>query len=674
MKRLLAVLFAFCCPAMAFANVAVVNMPFLSTIGSENLNWQQGLIVADMRMHGVTVDVYSWQSLKTTWAATGVVDLGDKVGGDFKSYDVVMLIGVRTGATMPAQYLGLGVRADSLHYAARWPSVPLIMVASPEHGCRSFSDQAGGGDTLGVTDCFPDGNFNWIGSAYFTGGPYRWKAFNIPIKPLIATTPRVSDPTRQGGIYRVVVGYAQVPNVGTYSGGGLVPAQMCCNVDSIPNAVANPDSTLLFVRYRSVGDKAPIIHVHPSGGMLTDLGLVRMALAIADSVTGGKVYQDRTKLPVPRVFALHSGSSANNYVNAAQTDAGGPDPKVTTHVELQAGDDSLTAHGIKRTVYVDPESLNAATREGDAARILTRSVLVHIGLESRAGVIPNGTYRSGGVGRCIDPFGHQFVRTFIPPGATGLPASCANDSGSIYCGLIAGFNGLTAKYGASRLDHVVLPLYLDWSPLSVNKAYAPTDSIAMAAAYGGATGIITSPTAQNVYVGMAWSTTNGFDATPTTAPAGYDTQSGRLNYTMGTTRGALPLLSYRFEPAGPESLWYQGHDIRQEFMIGQANRSYYWYLSLGGASGNLGFYRHQFFMQTPGFIMNASSIGGVGGGVSGQVPAGRPGFWFVKWEDDEMKAVDALLPKWPDGTAKHLDYWTTGDDVARLPYRDGLSP
>lgn len=657
-RRVLALLLLFLHVAqIAHADLLVVWLPYPAAGASTFLlhQWQsQRDAVTQLLDQYVGPD--NWQGVdprgtRTLWCNTGtqVWNPGASTPNT-RQFDAVMYVGfsLTNGATIP--FAGSPVRVDSLLRIAVWngasgygTSVPQIFVGGPtgdpNHWAQT-STCSTGTDAYGAGYATARGQY----STYMVGKPFVWKEFSTGASGMYAPP---ATATRAHGIWRPIVSYGAT---------GITSAALR-NCTSLPcdnvTRSNNPDSVLLWVRYRDANDPAPRIFVQPGGltSALFDMGLVKMALAIVDSVTGGDIFEDPKLIPKRRALWIRHGFSRGAITNQSSADVGGLvcNAAVCDSADFKTGIDSLASLKIPFTVGVDVDSIATYPFE---KTWWARAPLARFGLETYAGAI-TGRGTTASSTHPMDPFGNKRARA-MSASAT-LPVVCGSGDSTSFCLLKASGTIMEANF-PGKVDHAIWPAWGDYSPtgatLATAGAYA--DSVPWVARNAGWKAIVFNPLHADGNSGRTWSTNGGITTTAASAPLGWDPDTRRVKTLDGQS---FKFLAARMEAASADTFSMSGHALGSEFQHGALRSN--WYPDRGSTSG-IGLdalYGHDFMTRTPILAFNACNLGSIGlSSSSGMTP-----YWQAKWITNQWRAVDALLPG-----GKKLDVW---DYVENLDVR-----
>lgn len=664
-------------PALADVLVVRYSFPGTTTPAINQARDYQWAVIREILDTYVGPD--HWQAVdprgtKTLWCNTGT----QVFGATERQFDVVMHVGFTLNASATVfPFTGSPVRVDSLLRSAIWnggsgygTSVPQIIVGAPAADANQWTGStACSTGATGYASGFSSARR--YHSAYMVGQPWAWKQ-PLTAVALYGVPALGSAGARVPGIFRPVVSYgatgivsAAALNCGTLTNG---------NCDAVTRS-ADPDSLLLWVRYRDSTDVAPRIFVQPGGIGWPDIGLIKMALAIADSVTDGAVFEEPKLLNRKRAIWIKHGFSRSRYDDMNAQESGGTFCAADTcdSANVVAGIDSLASLDVPFTVGVEADSLNGGGAIGDCVNATspgypnevawwTRAPRARFGLE----VFSGWTERDGGdvvMGRgqqsIGDPFGAVRARTMLPGDWTEWPhayldAGTSNEDSSTY-GLLAGALCRLKAIFPGKVDPSVFPAFSDWSPPAATNAnlgeYA--DSVAWVAYHAGFRTIVFNPLEPQGNVGRQWSS-NGLSPTYSSAPWGGNPNGRVVRVGSDSPRGTpfagrIKFTAARFEAGLVHATSFGTHGINVEWEHGNLMRR--WYpgeVDLGA------FYKHDFLTRTPIVAFSAGQLGGAGDGTNPP----REAWWNIKWLVHESRAVDALMIP-----GKVLDSWGYASEV-----------
>lgn len=633
---------------IAYADVLVVwwPPPTSPSVATQLAYAQQRDAVAAI------MDTYSgpdhWQGVdpygtKTLWCNTGAQVFGSTV----RQFDLVMHVGfsLNNGGTVP--FSGSPLRGDSLLRTAVWDgansgsgygtSVPQIFVGAPRADAFQWDQtSACSTGTTGYSSGYDGTRHHY--SLYMVGKPFVWKPWASGPSGTFAPA---ATSTRAHGIWRPVVSYGAT---------GITSAALRnCSALPCDNVTRsdNPDSVLLWARYRSRLDTAPRIFVQPGGAsatFLVDVGLIKKALAMGDSITGGQVFEDNRLFPRRHGLWIRRAFSRNSYSGQGVMEGGGIvcSGGACDSNQLIAGIDSLATLNIPFTVGVDPDSVGTYPSE---KLWWARAPKARYGLEMYAGSI---AARGGNAtsSQPFDPFGHLRARNMRPAGASSLPATCASTDSTTPC-LLTAARTLMETHFPGRVDHAIFPSFSDYSPTAATVANISSydDSVADAAETAGWGTILFEPSQPNGNAGRTYSSNTGMNTTAPSAPLG-----GNPNTRLVRTLSGRPFkfLGVRWEPAGTDTFSAAGHTVGAEWAHGDLRNN--WYPDRSGIVG-IGlsiFYHHDFLTRTPVLAFNAAQLSSTGPGNN----PGRAAFWNAKWITNDWRSTDALMIP-----GKQLDVW-----------------
>lgn len=541
----------------------------------------------------------------------------------------------------------LGTRVDQLVLAANWPSVPTVFIGVPAAlsggWAQSSSCSLGtSGYTLPVSSRTPHAGM-WM-----VGKDYVWHSPGLSIYGVPAPSPRTAH---AGSIYRPIIGAGASAASPTAS---LTGNPLCNNCDSTSRS-ADPDSILLWVLYRSTAETAPLIFVNAASGPQDPLVIV-MALAIADSASGGKVWETGSKIPLKVAAFIRNASNTgkwNTQSGDESTGGGGvfcrADSCDSANVKA-AVRDSMRALGMPFTVCVDRDSVAAYPW---LERWFVDNPNVHFA-SAQLGGATAGTGGAASITHPYDPMGHLRTRALMPQPATlgaAFPTTYSATDSSM-AGMLYTTNQWGQQRYGGRWDHTLCPAYSDWSPVGLGAAGSSSlsvDSTLWVVRNAGFTGIMIGTDFSTGNVGRIWSASDGMALTNGTAPYGYWPDSGPFHVLNDPSRrtnagwlGTINFVRARYEIlANPQMGYWPGHDIKDEFLFGVFTGQW--------VQDKVKAYRHDFTSRPTAVGFNLQQFGGRG---DNGIPA-REGYWALKWMWNETRAIDALMIP-----GKHVVQWT----------------
>lgn len=509
-------------------------------------------------------------------------------------------------------------RADSLglaNLAGGYPAVPQIFLGD-ESNFQVSAGRCSTGASAGAVNT--NTYYNGIVKYLATDPSLRWRSgFLDGVK--LTYTP--------AGGARVLIAQnvgAALFEDGANAAGAGNPGIPCGDCDSV---VATSDSVLMWSRlFNNVTPPAAqIIYCvwNHTPALQMDPAMPLMALAYADSLTGGKVFENKTKLPATVGFHVRGG-----WRRSQRHVMGGISPNDST--TLKASIDSIAALRVPFVVGVNVDSL--AIKTDDRNWWLRAAPYVHFTPEMRGGLdsaVAGNDAASWQQPR--DVFGryrNRFIR------------QAGNDT-SVSRLARAAFWKCDSAFGRNSVDRLIIPPDDDWWPYNWRRANsngASIDSIFAALSDSvGATGIVISPWADGDHQAAtnrkspirsqrAWdlvtsgrSTGTRFNVLATTPPQ--DSGSARWN------RG------YRADSYDPGSFIADC----QSFLMGAFGFGHR--VEINGLAGGLTAItpRDSVVTQTSIFTIHA---GDLGTGVHASGRATRSGYWAMKYIVNSIKAIN----------------------------------
>jgi len=604
----LACLFA----AEAQARVGVV---VTSPNGTEG-RVQESVVSMMLTRMGVDFDVISPFVAKTLFCQTGdqVYDFGASTAY-VKHYDVFMHLNqtFNTGSN-PAGY-----QPDSLTLTVKLPTIPNIFVGrhSGENSFQTSTSESSGvafdGEAYGGTNAEDYGYTN-----YLVGTPYRWKTPGF--QRATVDTGTIFD---AGGAYvdRVVPGGFR-PLVAC----SMTPAndQVANDADSLYNEitgaggsvsqVATADTLVAWVRQnKHKSDSAHNIFVLPGGAVaVCDPSLIAIALNYADSLTNGKVFENRRMLPLKAGIHIDDG-----WRRSGRASSGGIYEPDTT--QLKAGIDSLASLKVPFVVGVAVDSMRALANI-DSTWWERARPYVRYTLHSHNGLVNPSTSRDASITAdgLLDIHGAGRSRKMYNG------EECAATDTTLYCLLREAFARLERSF-PGRVDHVLMPPTDDWTPPSITKVNAGPglDSLFWMMRRAGARGV----------------RANGASTTTIMFDVGYQTNPQRypLYRTPGTPSdglsGYFPILMTNGYIADGATTWNSWATMAALFLNGfftgldQAVLD--WGPEIPGSS------------QIGEKVIIAAHVNDLAGISTDNAPK-HPGWHYIKYIVNKFKAINAV--------------------------------
>jgi hypothetical protein len=586
-----------------------------------------------------------WDSFNLATAAT-------------EQFDCVVILGFEVASNVVT-----GSKPESLTITGKWPAVPVVFFGNTAAIAGKWNSS---------TTCST--GVKSLGSAYSTvrrgyvaypvGSARRWKAMSINLHPTVPLGENV------GTTFRRVV----CLNYSSTVGGGI-PGNATItrnDADSTGFTSAGNDSVVLWTRTMIAaadgGPAAatapkPIIFCDSGAGVAQDLGLMAMAMQMADSASGGRVWDKAGARPIKIGFGVTASASRGYYVKDLSANLA---TGTWTHLEggafcqsdscdtstVLGGLDSLgTLSGLKTTFYVDPCSLSTYP---SVKNWFLRAGDYHVGMQTKAGAVGTGTTAIMGASSATHPadaFGRQRTRIAALPWGGVSPAAdtlgdctAASDTMLTYCNIRWGMNLIRGYFGDGRLDHSVLPAFGDWSPAAYTRLGGGPgrDSVAYAIWRAGVRAIVFRPEFINNNPNVSGVVSSGTltyypsgGVAPATDPFGYGPDAGNIPIyadpaTPGRVIGRLKLIAERGQaPAANWNSGYTGHDNKSEWFEGLVQDR--WYYTL------IRYYYHNFLTRTPVITISMGQLGG-----SATATSARQGWYVIKHIANEVTAANNL--------------------------------
>lgn len=674
MKRILAfVLMLMSLAGPAIANTLVVMAPDHEPASSANdihyRDLQFNMVTETLRRAGAPYrSIRGLQGLKTEWLRSGDIPNGNGPNAPVVHYDCVVYCGFyNNNSTWPSSP---SCRPDSTTLTkivsgqSMWPSVPTIFLAHTKDMCSGITPAAT--CSLGVDACIPIGSLTPYGRGYLAGVgfPYMFFTGGRPIGVKVATI--------KASKFREIICY------GVSAGSNCTAAAlMAKDPDSTVSVNAANDSILLAALYGPVGvttggvtvANVPIFVGYPGTEGYQDETVIKTALMMADSASGGNVFTNQSKLPIGRNIWLTGGFTRGIGNSAVTTGSGGGircSADSCDSVNVKAGIDSMASLGVPFTLGVNSDSIASYPYE---VAWWARAPLCHYALEEHTGVVA-GTFGDAAANHPVDPFSSSRTRT--------VQATCSGtfDTTNVLCHLKQGMANLNANF-SGKVDHSVYPAYGDWSPTNFTRNTTSAASFLSDEwvlfwdlwASGFRTMVfhpgISPMVGQDGYLSSGtWNVSSG-----AAAPIGYeaDERTVPVYYTgiappgggLGWIVGQLNLLATRYEPQQPLWSWLPAvHQAHTEFNNGNS-------VGLWSYDNPIN-YRHMFFTRTSVLMQSAAGLGSTSLQRTDVFP-GMQSFRVIKWAVNQTKIANYFATTWPNGTRKTLDKWDYAENLVARP-------
>lgn len=470
MKKLLAVLLALSLPSVAHAKVLVVtdHVQLGTPAGQKETNDSDDIATAMLReifdRYGVEYVFMHPREVKTEFCRSGVFvrDFGT-AAASATAYDAVIHMGYRGRCAFTTNYHTTGAyRPDSLNFSAKYPDVPQLFVLTQaiQSGTVPPCIATAAADSSGVSDT---GN----------GGAGVPTLLRRPGSPRVFMSAghhsgMILAPATNGGV-RPLLYMAGIHDELRFQLNGI-PAPW---FDSTSFA---DTTTLACVWERMNANKTGAAHsvfaqVLGVGPCYDSLGNVQAcegdelvlmcALARLDSLTGGRVFTNKSKFPLTAGIAVFGGFS-----RGARRSYGGVAPSDTA--ALSATCDSLAAltPPVPITLGADVDSI--ATYAADK-RWWAKLPRIKYSPMTRCGVADT-TRATNAIWQIpVDIFGRYRNRTIYRP-------LSATDS-SISTQYRAAQWKADSTWGRQRVSRVVFAAQDDWTPKNISTVTNGPDSV-----------------------------------------------------------------------------------------------------------------------------------------------------------------------------------------------------
>lgn len=536
-----------------------------------------------------------------------------------------------------------GWNEDSLTRSFFWPSKPVIWFATTGAPGNIWGDAST--DSTGIRNNVPisTGAQRWY-NQYLVGQPEVWKASGVVLNAHSGAAPP--------GIWRPVV--ALGVSASNHAGALPLATAACTDCDSM-GRFTTPDTVSLWARYRDPSDRAPLIFCEWSPSV-PDVWLAAMALAMADSASGGQLITKQVKVAF-LVDGIDRSGDYSTFDGIGDTLTAGifARPDSSDFANVSATLDSMNTlrdwqgNQVPITFSVNADSLGSPVPANPTRSQLIRRVQnFRVALSSYTGVYLQPDVRQSSQYKLMDIFGHHRFRWAMPTTST-LPFTCENsDTLSVYCLLKRAFARADSSFGGvDRVSRVITPVVSDWTPTTVRRNNLQSlDSLLWAFGDLDVIGVVTSGYANENQIGRSRLATalgpQGYvanDIELVCRRPGVDAiQNGRL--AILTTRGSDDMTA--------KLSWIQdaGHDITSE--AGQGIFTGDWYRFHQTWHPN-----HMFESRTNIIRVNAPALGGAGQGTY----APRHAWWLYKWINNRINAINKLA-------GRTVIMVTTLDDIA----------
>lgn len=540
------------------------------------------------------------------------------------SYDCVIMI-------WQQNLYGSGTfNPNMLTLAANWPSVPTIFISMAASNANAWDN--GATDTTGIGTSLPSNSFRDRYRVELQGSTEAWMSQGTQFGVKGSAGP---------GIFRPILssGHANGTSGGTTPAGGASESCAYCDMFDGDSATARTDTLVMWARYRSAVEPAPLIFAQTSAttGMINP-EIIAMALAMADSASGGKVF-DLVPSRGPAKIGLYvNGGVATGAYNVnnggvfCRSDS--CDSANVRATVRDLGAINVAFNGpLKFTVGCDPDSMRSL---GWLVNYWQLAPGMHFAMEPRSGAITGGAVRSGTTGyhAPFDPLGYFRTRVIWKAGQGSVPYACSEADSDQLC-LMKGGYALMDSMAPGRTDHGIVGYDEDWSNLAVGRTDpSKIDTLGMILAAAGVRTLVTSPdrVVSNAFITDAVTGTNVHGWYP--SQRAWKLPNGQTLYIL-RTRGYTNI-----SPAGALT-FVVTHNMADEFMQGFFMG--YWFPQ-GVASGvNNIFYKgegspHMFHVPLEVMSMPAVTLGGAGQGTT----AHRRGYYEIKWLANQVSAINRL--------------------------------
>ena len=439
---------------------------------------------------GVAYDTRKATALKTLFIQTGAVTEGfnGTTGSSVTQYTWVVHAGWSRGLMGSTS----GMFPDSLTLRAGWPSVPQIFIGKYRTPSNEFTD--GATCSTGIKSDNPYSGSTPLAfyqtAAYVPRSTYVWPIHGFTGK--IATQSGADAAWYARGTWRPLVGLSTT--AASHRHAVPLATASCRDCDSLYSRSNSPDTVIMWARYRSATETAPLIFLDLSGATneQPNIALFAKAVAMVDSVRGGDVIL-KTKTTAFVVDAMFQ-TGTWNLTHTAGIDTAGVgmfcQADSCDSVNVAATMDSLDALQVPITFAVDVDSMGIVGISYQK-RLIERVRRRQVAIASYSGAYGGGALGASGnatSARIRDLFGHARARQIFR-GTTA--ASFANDSG-FRCTGVSAANGRDSSISCmlasaivqcetmfpGKLSRVLMPPGGDWTPRHLSKRdHSPLDSL-----------------------------------------------------------------------------------------------------------------------------------------------------------------------------------------------------
>lgn len=567
----------------------------------------------------------SLNATKTHWLRTGQIVYGAGTPSAYvKSYDAVLHVVVGTGASAtyrPDSLVCMMSRiTDTSLTTVRYNTVPQIFVSSNGSLTGAISQDSAAFNTTDMTNHSPLGQVVWS-----PGNPFPYRA------GVAKTTVLSSNVSSASGNFRVLL------RSGTGAGRWSFAATSTPRVwpDSLgrnDGPTFNSDTAVVYAKTLStIASAKPIIFVNHSDfqSTHTDMAPLLVALAYADSATGGAVLSGAKNMPVKVGIQIRGGFSRGAQLGIPTSTGGMTIEDSTT---FKASIDSLASLNVPMVLGVNIDSLDTYTTYDK--RWWANVPMLKYGVYQRAG-IDTTVWGTGGNGRASFDNPRDIFGTWRNRAAFGdsLVHSVQTADTSLTQLVRGAFYKLESTFGARKVDHILMAPGDDWCPK--NGLTLGPDSVIYALSKGGARGVVVNPARERTGVYTAG---QGFHQRPGNDPLVYN--RSRAPFKFLATPSYLDSGSVRFDngDAGRYPTLVQTERMWRDMMT---THSFGIYNALGDAQGMSWSADSTRNVRARILTVHASDLQSGTRGDASTIPL-RPGYWVIKNFVNQIKTINSF--------------------------------
>lgn len=568
----------------------------------------------------------SLNATKTHWLRTGQIVYGAGTPSAYvKSYDAVLHVifsMASTAAYRPdSLWMMMSRASDTSLTTVRYNTVPQIFVSTNGNLSGPVSAQDSSAfNTTDMTNQTPLGQVVWS-----PGNPFPYRA------GVSKTTVLASDAASKSGNYRVLL------RSGTGAGRWSFAATSTPRVwpDSLgrnDGPTFNSDTAVVYAKTLSTIPSAkPIIFVNHADfqGTHTDMAALLVALAYADSSTGGAVLAGAKNMPVKVGIQIRGGFSRGRQLGIPTSTGGMTIEDSTT---FKASIDSLASLNVPMVLGVNVDSLDTYTNYDK--RWWANAPMVKYGVYQRAG-IDTTVWGTGGNGRASfdnprDIFGMWRNRAAFGDSTVHSVQTADTSIAQLVRGA---FSKLASTFGSGKVDRILMAPGDDWCPK--NGLSLGVDSVVYGLSKGGAKGVVVNPARERIGVYTAG---QGFHQRPGNDPLVYN--RSRAPFKFLATPSYLDSGSVRFDNGdqGRYPTLVQTERMWRDMMT---THSFGIYNTLGNVQGMSWSTDSTRNVRARILTIHASDLQSGTRGDASTIPL-RPGYWVIKNFVNQIKTINSF--------------------------------